>query len=101
MFEQLYGRFIGTGEEAPPTEAIRQYVSALLDRYPDLTELDDDAVDDSPWADGPMIGNASGPIIYFAMVANEAAEGAWTYAVATARAMRLVAFDPQSGTLAT
>jgi hypothetical protein len=31
-----------------------------------MTELPDDEVDDSPWADGPLIGNASGDFIYYA-----------------------------------
>jgi hypothetical protein len=49
---------------------------------------------------GPMIENAAGPFLYFAMVTNEVAEDAWAYAVATAREMGLVVFDPQSVRLA-
>ena len=48
-------------------------MSGLLARYPDLTELGPDEIDDSPWADGPMSGNARGPLIYISMVTNEAA----------------------------
>jgi len=40
------------------------YVSGLLARYPDLTELGPDEIDDSPWADGPMSGNARGPLLH-------------------------------------
>jgi hypothetical protein len=100
-FEELYERFIESDDEFPPNASIAEYVNTLLARYPDLTELDDDAVDDSPWADGPMIGNARGPIIYFGLVTNAAAEHAWGYAVSTARSADLVCFDPQSGALAT
>jgi hypothetical protein len=53
-FEQLYATY-ETAEDTPPTDRIASYVGTLLVRYPDLTELDDDAVDDSPWADGPLI----------------------------------------------
>jgi hypothetical protein len=99
-FEELYDRFIESDADVPPTERITEYVRALLEPYPDLDELDDDAVDDSPWADSPLIGNARGPFIYFSMVANDAANEAWRHAVATARSMGLVCFDPQSGALA-
>ena len=84
----------------PPTERITEYVRVLIARYPDLDHLDDDAVDDSPWADSPLIANARGPIIYFSMVTNDATHDAWRHAVTTARSMGLVCFDPQSGGLA-
>ena len=93
-FEELYDRYIESDADVPPTERTTEYVRALLERYPDLDELDDDAVDYSPWADSPLIGNARGPFIYFSMVANEAANEAWRHAVTTARAMGLVCFDP-------
>lgn len=100
VFEELYARHIESGDETQPTERIAAYVAALLARFPDLTELDDEAIDDNPWADGPLINNAIGPFIYFSLVTNEAVETAWTHSVATARSMGLVAFDPQSGALA-
>lgn len=99
-FEELYGRHVEAEDDTPPTERIAAYVGALLDRYPDVTELDDDVVDDSPWADGPLINDAIGPFMYFSMVTNEAAEDAWAHAVSTARSAGLVGFDPQSGALA-
>jgi hypothetical protein len=99
-FDSLYERYIDKDNPTPPSERIASYVATLLARHPDLTELDDEKVDDSPWADGPLINNASGPFIYFAMVTNPAAEDAWSFAVSTARTMGLVCFDPQSGTVA-
>lgn len=99
-FEELYERHVEGEDETPPTDRIAAYARALLDRYPDITDLDDDAVDDSPWADGPLINNATGPFMYFAMVTNEAAEEAWPFAVTTARSLGLVCFDPQEGALA-
>ena len=41
----------------------------------------------------------SGPLIYFAMVANEASARAWDLATSTAAQLGLVAFDPQTGRL--
>jgi hypothetical protein len=96
----MYRRFIDAENDTPPTPRIRRFVAALLERYPDLSELDDDAIEDSPWTDGPLIYNASGRFMCFNVVANEAGEEAWTYAVRTARASGLVCFDPQSGALA-
>src|SRR5690349_1891662 len=89
-FDGLYDRYIESDTDVPPSERITQYVHALVERYPDLDDLDDDAVDDSPWADSPLIGNARGPFIYFSMVTNEAANEAFRHAVTTARSMGLV-----------
>ncbi|MGW8801336.1 hypothetical protein RPQ02_34560 [Streptomyces sp. AM2-3-1] len=52
----------------------------------------------SPWADGPLIGEAGGPLIYFAM-GWSMAEGAAAYAAAIAGSMGLVCFDPQPNRL--
>jgi hypothetical protein len=49
--------------------AIRRYVEALLAKYPDL---DDDNEDECPWSDSPLINNATGPIFYFVMVFSQA-----------------------------
>ena len=80
------------GEKSPePTPAIRRYVEALLAKYP---QLDDDNEDECPWADSPLIGNASGPIFYFAMVYSHA-ERASAFAAKLANRHGLVCFDPQ------
>jgi hypothetical protein len=99
-FLTLYDRHIESGDETPPTPAIAGYVAALLGRYPDLTELDDASVDESPWSDGPLIGNAAGPFLYFGFVRSAGFEEAWRFAVETAKAAALVCFDPQSERLA-
>lgn len=95
-FQELYERYIEHEGGTPPTESIAAYVNTLLARFPDLTELDDEAVDDCPWAAGPLMDEASGPFLYFAMTRNKAAEEAWDFAVGAARAAGLVCFDPQS-----
>lgn len=82
-------------EPAPPSPAIVGYVSALLARWPDITT---EAGDSSPWADGPLIGNASGSSNYFSMVWSMAEEAS-AFAAQLAREQGLVCFDPQSGTL--
>lgn len=97
-FESLYARHVESGTPCAPSERISAYVTALVARYPDLTELDDDSVDDSPWSDGPLIGNASGPFIYLGFVVSRV-DKAWMFAVETAREHGLVCFDPQSETL--
>lgn len=65
-------RYDAFEDEQEPTPSIHRFVEALLARHPDLTELPDDEVDDSPWGDGPMIGNASGSFIYFSLVYGQA-----------------------------
>jgi hypothetical protein len=99
-FADLSKRFL----DPPPTtpsDKIAEYVSALLARYPDLDGADDDDdADQVPWGSGPLIRNASGPILYIDMKLNTAFEQGWRYCVETATSHGLVAFDPQSGSLA-
>jgi hypothetical protein len=58
--ELLDGRYVESNEPVEPTPRIVAYVAALLDRYPDIGT---DAGDDSPWVSGPLLGEASGPLI--------------------------------------
>jgi hypothetical protein len=79
------------GEAVEPTPAIRAYVEALLARWPDIT---DDGGEDSPWADGPLIGDASGPMLHFALVFSSLEESV-PFVVAEAQRHNLVCVDPQ------
>ncbi|MHA3704184.1 hypothetical protein ACXR2U_18590 [Jatrophihabitans sp. YIM 134969] len=91
----IYERIVNeleAGDPATPTAPIVAYVSALLERWPDITT---EAGDDSPWADGPMIANASGSWIYFSMVWSRAEEAS-RYAADLAARQGLVCFDPQT-----
>ncbi len=74
----------------PPTARIRRYVDDLVTRWPDITT---EAGDDSPWADGPLIGNASGPMIYFAMITSSGPEVVDEVAHYAAAVGGLVCFD--------
>jgi hypothetical protein len=82
-------------DRQPPTPRIAAYVRALLDQYPDITGNDGE---DSPWADGPLINDASGPFFYFAMVWSKC-EGASAWAAQVAHDHGLVCYDPQIGQL--
>ncbi|MFF8848031.1 hypothetical protein ACF08N_35925 [Streptomyces sp. NPDC015127] len=57
VFSDLYDRYIDSEVEEPPSERIAAYVAALLERWCDLTE---DEEDTSPWSTGPLIGEANG-----------------------------------------
>jgi hypothetical protein len=92
-YEELWERFEGTSEAPDPR--ILAYINDLTKRHPDLTELDDDHVDESVWADGPLTGNVMGPFFYFAMTYS-GAEQALPFVAETAAAHGLVCFDPQS-----
>jgi hypothetical protein len=95
-FVDLSGRFLDRTHE-PPSTRIADYVSALLVRYPDLSDEDDDEV---PWGSGPLIRNASGPIVMLDLKLNDVFEEGWRFCVESAHAHGLVAFDPQASTLA-
>ena len=92
VYEQLMDRMEAGGVETEPSPRIRAYVDALLARWPDITE---DSGEDSPWADGPLIGNAFGNAIYFAIVWSRADE-AGEFAARVAEKHGLVCYDPQS-----
>lgn len=100
VFEDLSKRFLDS-PATPPSKEIAEYVNVLLARYPDLNGRDgDEDGDEVPWGSGPLIRNASGPILYIDMKLNTAFEQGWRYCVETATSRGLIAFDPQSGTLA-
>ncbi|MFD8968183.1 hypothetical protein ACFV0C_24865 [Streptomyces sp. NPDC059568] len=95
VFSNLYDRYIDGAVEEPPSERIAAYVATLLQRWCDMAEDDEDA---SPWSTGPLIDEASGPLIYFAMRWSMAAEAS-AYASALADSMGLVCFDVQQDRL--
>ena len=90
-FQALYARFVESEESVEPTARVAAYVAALLNRYPDI---DTDAGDDSPWSSGPLLSEASGPLVYFPMVWSRCDEvSAW--AVELAEQHGLNCYDPQ------
>ncbi|MEV0040087.1 hypothetical protein [Streptomyces sp. NPDC050804] len=95
VFSELYDRYIDGEVEEPPSERIAAYVSALLQQWCDITEDDEDT---SPWSTAPLIDEASGPLIYFAMRWSMADEAS-AYAAALADSMGLVCFDVQQDRL--
>jgi hypothetical protein len=97
VFQQLYRELVKDVEAQAPTPAITAYVEALLERWPDIGE---DGGDDSPWSDGPLIGNASGPLVYFGMVFSMADEAS-SFAAELAQEHGLVCYDPQLEALRT
>jgi hypothetical protein len=88
IFEELES---SVGEDEPPTDAIRGYVDELLARWPDITE---DGGDNSPWADGPLIGNASGPVFVFSLGVTSLAESI-PYCTEVARRRGIVLYDQE------
>ena len=95
VFSNLYERYIDGEVKEPPSERITAYVAALLEQWCDLSE---DEEDTSPWSTGPLIGEASGPLIYFPMRWSMAEEAS-AYAAAVAESMGLVCFDVQQDRL--
>ncbi|NEA60385.1 hypothetical protein G3I60_41040 [Streptomyces sp. SID13666] len=92
-FTALYDQYIDTEDaEVPPVERIAAFVAALLERWPELAEDDDDT---APWSTGPLIGEARGPLIYFPMRWSMAEEAS-AYAAGVAASMGLNCFDPQA-----
>lgn len=82
---------IWSGGSSPhdPTP-IAGYVAALVQRWPDSGP----ELDESPWADAPLMNLASGPLFCFQLVCSKLVEGA-DFAVRMAKEHELVCFDPQ------
>jgi hypothetical protein len=96
-FDALYARFVESEESVEPTARIAAYVAALLDRYPDIGT---DAGEDSPWSTGPLLSEASGPLVYFPMVWSRCDEvSAWAAEVAEQHGLNC--YDPQMEQLRT
>jgi hypothetical protein len=71
----------------------------FLARWPDIGS---DAEVDSPWSVGPLLTEASGPLIYFGITYSSSRDlirEAIDYSVALATERGLVCYDPQYGTL--
>ena len=73
----------------PPSPVMRAFVTALLAHYPDLT-----VADDTPWADGPLLGDANGGFINVSLIWSRYNE-ARPFFLATAHRLSLDAYDPQ------
>jgi len=89
-----YERLVGQTEdrEIPPTPKIGRYVETLLGRWPDITG---EGGADSPWSDGPLMNNATGPLFVFGLCTFPGEEP-FTFCRDLARAHGLVFFDPES-----
>jgi hypothetical protein len=98
-FGRLYSEYIDSGDEVAPSERIQAFVEALVDRYPNIGEADEDP-EGGPWSDGPLIDNASGPLVYFGMVWSRA-EAVSQWAADLAAEHGLNCFDPQWNRLRT
>ncbi|WAL66482.1 hypothetical protein ORV05_01265 [Amycolatopsis cynarae] len=91
VFRLLCERHIESGSQEPPSDRIRAFALALLDRYPDISEQDGE---DSPWSTAPLMSEAVGPLMYFPMVWSRCEEvSAWASQLATEHG--LVCYDPQ------
>lgn len=97
---EFEARYRALDSSDPPTVGIRRFVDRLLARYPDVTTRENARVDDSPWADGPLIANAAGSMIYLGVVPS-AAYDVLSFIAETAQASGLIAFDPQTGKVLT
>ncbi|WP_030333562.1 hypothetical protein [Streptomyces sp. NRRL B-1381] len=94
-FSDLYDRYLDGDVKEPPSERITAYVAGLLDRWCDVTEDEDET---SPWSVGPLIGGASGPLVYFGLAWGRAEEAS-AHAAVVAESMGLVCFDVQQDRL--
>jgi hypothetical protein len=95
-FETLYEQYAQREYPTPPTSTIAKFVAILVERWPDTGEALDD---DSPWAAAPLIREASGPFMYFAMSWSRGPNDVAPFAAATAAQLGLVCFNPQQGRL--
>ncbi|MFJ7990365.1 hypothetical protein [Streptomyces sp. NPDC096351] len=97
VMTDLYDHYFEGEELEPPSELIAAYVTALLEQWCAVTE---DEEGTSPWSVSPLIGGASGPLLYFGMGWHRAEEAS-AYAADLANEMGLNCFDVQKDCLRT
>jgi hypothetical protein len=95
-FDELWERYEDSSE--PPAKRILDCIDELTAKYPDLDELPNEEVDDSPWAEGSLRRNVIGPFFYAALVPSKADETIG-FIAETARRHDLICFDPQQDRL--
>lgn len=91
--ERLYQEHLA-GDPLPAAPELLAFIGEITARYPGLTDLDDDHIDDGVWSDGPLTDDASGPILYLGVVWSRVDEVV-PFLVARARSRGLNVFDPQ------
>jgi hypothetical protein len=89
---RMASEYLESDETFEPHPALVAFCDELLSHWPDITT---DAGDDSPWSDGPLANNITGPLFYFGMSYSQA-DDAIPWIVQVARRRGLVCFDPQS-----
>ena len=87
-YDEMMQLYHDADEPPLPSPAIRNYVEALLQRWPESDDRD------CPWSDMPLIEEATGPLIYFGIRSKRSSEVS-SYAAGLAREHGLVCFDPQ------
>ena len=97
-YERLSAQYLETSPAEKGVPTILAYVDDLLVRWPDITS--DEGLDTSPWATGPLTGEASGPLLYFGLVYSMVDE-AVDFAACLATEHGLVCLDLQTSTLLT
>lgn len=93
---ELFERLVAERDadpERPPTPAIAAFVQDLTNQWPEPPDMSDV---DAPWAAYPLIYEAWGPFLHFAVLLDWAEE-VMTVGERLARARHLVCFDPGSG----
>jgi hypothetical protein len=94
-FEALSESYLDGPESTGPWPPIRAFITDLLSEWPDIAE----GVA-SPWADSPLLNNASGPILYLGITSGMEGE-VGPVAATLAERHGLVCFDPQLGAVVT
>lgn len=87
-FEELCDRYL-EGDSKPPTARVQAYCEALAAQFPDPES------EETPWAAGGPLDNASGPLLYVA-VSYSQAEQVGKVAKQLAAEHGLVFFNPQT-----
>jgi hypothetical protein len=95
-YNEMWARY-ENGDE-PASGRILNFIAELTARYPDLDDLPNDEVDDSPWASGSLREDVIGPFVYFTLVPSKVDEMV-PFIVEAARRHELVCFDPQQAKL--
>jgi len=80
--------------EKEPHHQLKELIEKLTAKYPCISTLPDEKIDDGVWADGPLSNNIVGDLAVLAIVFSKVDE-ALPFIKKTTKELGLVFYDPQ------
>lgn len=91
FIEELYNN-----DNGQPSRDFVDLIRKLTEKYPCISDLPDDKVDDGVWSDGPLVNNAGDKITTIGVVYSQV-ENVIPFVIEVSNNLGFVVFDDQTG----